>query len=103
MQMLRRILAHPLVDFVVSLLLIGASLAEGWETLLRDLQEFKAGVHHGVLLFGLVTFLRTLPEVWETAEHLWKGKDEEGGGEGSGTGAPAAAGEPASADQEGQG
>lgn len=72
MDWLRRTLEHPLVNLLVALVLIATSLAEGWETLHRDLVALDAGVHHGVLVFGFVNLLRTIPEVYAAAERVDK-------------------------------
>jgi hypothetical protein len=78
MHALRRALDHPLVDIVVSLILIATSLAEGWGTFRNDLMTFDAGVHHGVLIFGFVNMLRPLPKLLEAAERTIEVSTEDG-------------------------
>ena len=72
MRVLRRLVEHPLLNAVVALVLVGTSLAEGWETLSDDLVTFDLHVHHGVLLFGFVNLLRAIPELFEAAERMNK-------------------------------
>ena len=68
MHVLRRLLEHPIANLVVAIILIVTSFAEGWETLREDVVKLDAGAHHGVLLFGFVNLLRTIPELFEAVE-----------------------------------
>lgn len=66
MEKLHRILENPVTDIVTALILIITSLSEGWETFIMDITEFKTGVHHGVLLFGILMLVRGVVEALET-------------------------------------
>lgn len=74
MPTLRRLVEHPLVNLVVALVLVATSLAEGWGTLREDMLQANVGAHHGLLVFGFVNLLRTLPELMDAAEHARKAK-----------------------------
>ncbi len=65
MAALRKILEHPITNVVTALVLISASLAEGWEDFTDELVRFDLGVHHGVLLYGAVMLLRGILESLE--------------------------------------
>jgi hypothetical protein len=78
MKRLERLLESTWTDVAVALLLIVSSLSEGWETFIQDLEKFDLGVHHGVLLLGVVSLLRSLGEVRESARRFRRrGNDAE--------------------------
>jgi hypothetical protein len=70
MQYIRRLLKHPVTDVFVALILIATSLTQGWGTIISDLVHFRPGVHHGVLLFGLVTLVGTLPDLIDGLDRM---------------------------------
>ena len=66
MERLHTFLEHPTTNMATALILITASLAEGWGSFIDDLTEFNIGVHHGVLVFGVIMLLRGIVEALET-------------------------------------
>ena len=66
MEKLKTFIEHPATNIIIALILVGTSLAEGWESFSEDLSEFDVGVHHGVLLFGLAMLLRGIIESLES-------------------------------------
>ncbi len=74
MSSLHRFIQHPMTEVIVSLFLIVTSLTEGWETFADDLAEFDLGVHHGVLLFGILSLLKALSESRETGKRIQSAK-----------------------------
>jgi len=65
MKKLKAFIEHPVTNLFIAAVLIGTSLAEGWESFSGDLSEFDAGAHHGVLLFGVAMLLRGIIEATE--------------------------------------
>ena len=66
METLRSILEHPIMNMATALILIITSIAEGWEEFTNHLNEFHLGVHHGVLLLGLIMLLRGVLEALDS-------------------------------------
>ncbi len=66
MEKLHNFLEHPITNVVTALILIAASLAEGWGSLIDDLTACNFGVHHGVLVFGVIMLLKGVVEALET-------------------------------------
>jgi uncharacterized membrane protein HdeD (DUF308 family) len=65
MELLKLFIDHPITNIVIAIVLIVSSLLEGWESFSEDISEFDLGVHHGVLLFGVVMLLRGVVEALE--------------------------------------
>jgi len=65
-EKLHNFLEHPITNVVTALILIIASLAEGWGSFVDDLTECNFGVHHGVLVFGVIMLLKGVVEALET-------------------------------------
>ncbi|CAB5089738.1 hypothetical protein D3OALGA1CA_5799 [Olavius algarvensis associated proteobacterium Delta 3] len=78
MRIIRLILDHPLTDLFVSVVLIVTALSEDWHTLYTDLVHFDAGVHHGVLVLGVVSLLKTIPDLLDAAERIYKVRERAG-------------------------
>lgn len=72
MKFFRQILEHPVTDILVAIILIGTGIAEGWETFFDDIVTFDIGVHHGVLLYGVVSLLKSILELFEGVERMHK-------------------------------
>ena len=43
---------------------------EAWETIVEDLSSFNLKAHHGVILIGIVHFLKALEEITEGLEKI---------------------------------
>ena len=72
MEKLHNFLEHPITNIVTAFILITASLAEGWGSFINDLTECNIGVHHGVLIFGVLMLLRGVVEALETISRAHK-------------------------------
>ena len=59
----------------VGFILVLTSLSEIWGTIWSDLSHFRFRVHHGVILYGLYTILRSIADLHEGLEHLNRKKD----------------------------
>ena len=70
LQSTRFVTQHPLTTFAMALILIATGVAEAWETIERDIAEANVGAHHGVALFGLVSLIGVLPDIFEGLERL---------------------------------
>ena len=66
MESLKNFIENPTVNIVTAMILVITSLAEGWEYFSTDLSEFDLGVHHGVLIFGIVMLLRGILDALES-------------------------------------
>ncbi len=66
---LRRIVKNPYVNIVVGLLLLYSGISETVHEL-KELDGFRVGVHHGVILFSILQILKTVPEFFEGLEHI---------------------------------
>jgi hypothetical protein len=70
MRHLKRLIKNPVTDVFVALVLIATSLTQGWGTIISDLVNFHPGVHHGVLFFGLVTLVGTIPDLIDGLDRM---------------------------------
>ena len=43
---------------------------------LKELEEFKMGAHHGVIIFSIMHILKTLPDIFEGLEYVSHDKEE---------------------------
>ncbi len=66
---LKRLLHHPLVNLVVGVAMVVAGAGEVVESL-RELEEFSLQADHGVMLMGVVTFLKGFVEGVEGLEKV---------------------------------
>jgi len=73
MKFLKNFSENPWVNLISGLVLVYTSGIEVFDSL--D-EEFKAGVHHGVFLFGIIQLLRSLPEFVEGATRIREGKEK---------------------------
>ncbi len=66
---LRRIVKNPYVNIVVGLLLLYSGINETVREL-KELDGFRIGVHHGIILFSILQILRAVPDFFEGLEHF---------------------------------
>jgi len=65
---IRRFTDHPATRMATGLILVVSSIAEGYDTFFDDVQHFRLRAHHGLLIFGLVNMLRSMPDFIEGLE-----------------------------------
>ena len=58
---LRRFVQNPLTQLCVGLILVGTGTAEVVEDIINTHRTFRIGVHHGVIIFGLMQVLQSIP------------------------------------------
>ena len=75
-ELIRLITSHPCTTLVTALIPVAIGIAEAWETIECDIAEANVGVHHGVLIFGLVSLIGVVPDVLAGLEcliaHHWE-------------------------------
>ncbi len=59
-----RFVHNPWVDFVLGSLLVVTGFAEVGGSLIYDLSHFNLRIHHGVMLFGIVTMVKALIDLF---------------------------------------
>lgn len=71
-SMLKRIVDNPYLNLLVGAVLLISGIAESLDEL-DKLEHFRLASHHGLILFSLVHMLKSLCELFESAEYLDKG------------------------------
>ena len=66
MEKTKQFIEHPATNLIIAIVLVGTSLAEGWESFSGDLSEFHVGAHHGVLLLGVAMLIKIIIETLES-------------------------------------
>ncbi|MEW8691848.1 MAG: hypothetical protein AB2535_12215 [Candidatus Thiodiazotropha endolucinida] len=69
MKLLRMITTNTYLNLLVGILLLYTSASEAWYEL-QTIEQFRIGMHHGVLLFALLHILKTLYDLFEGLEHI---------------------------------
>lgn len=72
---LRRFVEHPLTQLVVGVVLAGTGMVEAIGDLAATDRRWRIGVHHGVILLGLLQVLQNLPLVVEGLERWFDATD----------------------------
>ena len=67
---------HPTTQLAAGLVLVISGMAEVIYDLMSVEHSFRLGVHHGVLLFGLVQVLGSFPEFIEGMERTFEAMDK---------------------------
>ncbi|WKD51238.1 hypothetical protein [Microbulbifer spongiae] len=62
---IRNFVEHPLTNLFVGLLLFGSGFVEAYESLHSDLKTMNFGAHHGLMLFGTLNVLASIPDIIE--------------------------------------
>ena len=68
LERIRRFTGHPVTRMVMGLILVVSSIAEGYDTFFDDVSHLRLRAHHGLLLFGLMNVLSSLPDLIEGLE-----------------------------------
>jgi len=63
---------HPLTQLVTGLVLLITGLTQAIDDILHAEHRFRLGVHHGVLLLGLVQVLGSLPSIVEGLDRYFR-------------------------------
>ncbi len=69
MRTLARFLENPWTNIGVALILIATSSVEVWEDFAHE-DGSGLGAHHGILVFGVVSLLKALPDALGGVERL---------------------------------
>jgi hypothetical protein len=73
LNVIKKILESPYTNLLMGVILFICGLSEALEVLSEDLEHFSLRVHHGIMVFGLFTILKTFPDIFESLEHIHKG------------------------------
>ena len=71
LQKLKAFVKHPMTQLVTGLVMVITGLSEVREDFINAEHSFRLGVHHGVLLFGLMQVLGSLPELVDGLERAF--------------------------------
>ncbi len=63
MHYLKAFVEHPYVNLAVALLLFASGLVEGWDSLQDELAALDFKAHHGVMLYGLFSAMKSIPDI----------------------------------------
>ena len=69
--MLEKIAKSPYLNMLAGIVLITTAGYETWESF----GELKLGTHHGVLVFGFIQILKSLPEVLHGVKEVREGEE----------------------------
>ncbi|MGH7232578.1 MAG: hypothetical protein ACREJU_14650 [Nitrospiraceae bacterium] len=67
---LKHIIEHPCVNLTVAMILFLSGLAEGWDSFQEDMRNFHLRAHHGVMVYGLFSMLKSIPDIFEGLEKM---------------------------------
>ncbi len=65
MRKLKTVIEHPATQLATGMMLLVSGLASAYEDLVSTENTFRLGAHHGVLLWGLVQMLGSIPNLIE--------------------------------------
>ena len=75
LQRLKAVVKHPYTQLFTGSVLIITGLFEVWDDIMNAEHSFRLGVHHGVLLLGIVQILGSLPDLVDGLDRAF-GTDE---------------------------
>jgi hypothetical protein len=75
-SLFRLVAENPLLNITVGFILMATSLLECLEPLFGSEFQFPFGAHHGAALFGLVQFMKCLPDLVKGLQFIEHGEDE---------------------------
>jgi hypothetical protein len=70
---MRSFVENPYTNLIIGMILFGSGLSEAWNTLHNDIVHMNIKVHHGVMIFGIFSMLKTLPDIFLSLEHVHRG------------------------------
>ncbi len=75
---LKRIVKNPYINIAVAILLFYSGVHETVREL-SELEGFRIGVHHGVILFSILQIFKTIPDFFEGLEYIDDAVEEKSG------------------------
>ncbi|MCX8239117.1 MAG: hypothetical protein OSB05_09880 [Akkermansiaceae bacterium] len=72
---IKKITENPYLNMGVGIIFLWSGISETLSEL-QELEEFKMGAHHGVIIFSIMHILKTLPDIFEGLEYLSKEGEE---------------------------
>ncbi|MCK5295164.1 MAG: hypothetical protein KAJ49_10945 [Arcobacteraceae bacterium] len=66
---LRRVTKNPYLNLFIGLIFLYSGISEMMNEL-KELDNFRFGVHHGVILFALLHILKIVPDIFEGFEYI---------------------------------
>lgn len=72
-HLLQRFVTNPYVNCMVGIILLGTGLSEAWVSLQDDIINLSVRAHHGVMVLGIFTTLKAIPEIIISLEHIHRG------------------------------
>jgi hypothetical protein len=63
MKLLKAFVEHPYVNLLVAMMLFSSGLIEGWDSLQEELTALDVKARHGVMLYGLFSALKSIPDI----------------------------------------
>lgn len=76
MNKLRIFVEHPFVNLIVALILFVTGLTEGWDSLQEDISNFDLKAHHGVMVYGFFSMLKSIPDIFLGLEKMYQGSPD---------------------------
>jgi len=77
LQRLKALVKHPYTQLFTGMVLIVSGLFEVWDDIMNARNSFRLGVHHGVVLFGIVQILGSLPDLVEGLDRTFGAEEGE--------------------------
>lgn len=74
LRALHRVAHSPSLNLLAGIVLLSAGILECFEGLSEDLLGVRFGVHHGLVVFGLLHVLKTLPDVMKGLKFVEDGE-----------------------------
>jgi len=78
MRTLKRIVKNPYLNIIVGLLFLYSGISETVHEL-KELEGFRVGPHHGVILFAVLQIFKTVPDFFEGLEYIEEVGEEKNG------------------------
>ena len=76
LSLLRRVAENPFLNIAVGFILMVTSLLECLEPFFGNMFHSPIGVHHGAFLFGMVQFMKWLPNMVQGMQLIEHGEDK---------------------------
>lgn len=73
MERLRRFIENPYTNLIVGLILFFTGLSDAWDTLYDDLAHLHIRVHHGIMIYGIFSVVKTIPDIVSSLQYVHQG------------------------------